>query len=165
LCHCYGGDIYQDKINKQARERFYNDTIAAVKHSQPNLRQLTDIAEISGINSETMYYVFKDILREILVGKNKELEPHQSLIEGYITKYEEQEPFEGIPTETRIHLERLSESLADTDYSLEPLTMQIRRLVSVYEKEKKQLKRYTVGSFIIGIVAIIIAIYTYINPR
>ena len=147
--------------NKKKRDEFNKALKLAVLSSQPRWEQVLDIAEALNISSRTVYEVSMEIYKEILTGENEELKPHQELVEDYILKHREAEPFEGLPAETIIHLERLSEAIEGTHYSLEPLTMQIKELVSIYEKDKRTQRRYTVWSFFIGLAGFMFAAYSF----
>ncbi|MHB1013925.1 MAG: hypothetical protein ACYC2W_01425 [Desulfurivibrionaceae bacterium] len=100
-------------------------------------------------------------MREILTGENKQLLAHKDLIRSYIEKHKEEEPFEGIPNDIRIHLERLREKINGQKELLDPLTNQIKDLLTINEKEKKHQKYYTIGGFFIGLLGFCFAIYSY----
>ncbi len=114
--------------------------------------------------AKAAYELTRSIYRDLLVGKSQEYEPHKTLIESYLAQHKKAEPFEGLPTETRMHLGRLREALTGHDHLLEPLTSQIRELVSVYESDKKAQKRYTAWGFFLGLFGVMFAAYTYLNP-
>jgi dolichol kinase len=110
------------------------------------------------------YIATLNLLRGVLTGDDAELQPFRQVIEGYILAYRKTDPFDGLPSETRLHLERLHDALQDKAHLLEPLTMQLKELVSVYEREKKAQSRYTTGGFILAIVGLAFAGYTYLYP-
>ncbi|PTP01502.1 hypothetical protein CWO17_15515 [Vibrio sp. 10N.286.45.A3] len=147
--------------NRKKRDEFRKALKLAVISSQPSWEQVLDIAEVLNVSSRTAYEVSMEIYKEILTGENEELKPYQELVEDYLLKHREAEPFEGLPAETRIHLERLSEAIQGTHYSLEPLTMQIKELVSIYEKDKRTQRRYTVWGFFIGLAGFMFAAYSF----
>lgn len=156
--------MLDNKNKKHKSEKFKVEMILAIEHSQPSWEELLDMAELSKVDVKSAYNVSREILKEILTGEKSELEKYKSLVEGYIAKHKKSEPFEDMPSQTRIHLERLASVISDKDFSLEPLTMQIRELVTVYESENKKQKNYTRWGFIVGIIAVCFAVYTYINP-
>lgn len=158
------GSILDDYLAIKWRKQFEEDLALAVKNSQPSWEQILQIAASRHVKHTQVYWFLQRLLRELLTGRNTDLAPHRTVIEAYIAKMKEAEPFEGMPNEIRIHLERLREHLPDATGVLEPLTTQIRELLSVNEKEKKQQKYYTAGGFFIGIVGFIFAAYAYFNP-
>jgi hypothetical protein len=156
--------ITEERKNTRARQKLLQDIGGAIKHSQPAWEQLVEMAETDGLGAKTACELTRSLYRELLVGKNQEYEPHKALIESYLAEHKKAEPFEGLPTETRIHMERLREALAGHEQLLEPLTSQIRELVSVYEGDKKVQKRYTAWGFFLGLIGVIFAVYPYLNP-
>jgi hypothetical protein len=152
-------------LGKNCIERkFRMDLRGAIKHSQPQWDQLVEIAQSRYLNQRAAYSVARSLLRDVLTGTETELASHRKLLEGYIEKYKEAEPFEGLPSETRVHLERLREALNGQNVLLDPLTAQIKELVSVYEKDKSRQRIYTFGGFIVGIGGLLFAAYAYFNP-
>ncbi len=158
------GAILQDYFSIKWEKQFQEDLVLAVKNSQPTWNQIIQIAASRNVKNERVYWILQRVLREILTGRNADLVPHKGLVEDYISKMKEAEPFEGMPKEIRIHLERLREQLPAAPQLMEPLTSQIRELLSVNEREQKQQKYYTVGGFFLGIVGFLFAGYAYFYP-
>lgn len=155
----------EGRQNRSSLEEFTQDLVAAIKHSQPNWGQVLDIAETSQVNVKSAYEVSRKLYRDILTGKDPNLEEHRKLVESYIAKHKEAEPFEGLPTETRVHLERLREALAGNEHILDPLTMQIRELVSIYEKDTRAQKRYAIWGFVVGLLGLFLAGYAFLDAN
>lgn len=156
--------IVDGLFEHKARERLLKDMRAAVKVSQPPWDQVLEIARSRGVEQRGAYIVVRGLLREVLTGAESDLLSHRALLEGYLVSYRAAEPFEGLPSETRVHLERLREALGNRPELLEPLTTQVRELVSVYEKDKSRQRLYTVWGFIFGTVGLLFAAYAYFFP-
>lgn len=156
--------VLDDYFALRWEKQFQEDLILAVKNSQPSWSQVLQIAASRNVKNERVYWILQRLLREILTGRNSDLGPHKSLMEEYIAKMKESEPFEGMPKEIRVHLERLREQLPASPHLMESLTRQIRELLSVNEKEKRHQKYYTVGGFFIGILGFLFAGYAYFYP-
>lgn len=154
-------DILNDYINFKLRKAFTKDFEDCVKHSQPSWDEVKEIASVSGVTHQAVQKSLKNLHVQIMAGRNTDLEPHKQLLESYIQNYKTEEPFEGIPNEIRMHLERLRENFDGKELLLEPLTSQIRELLSIKQKEVKQQKWYTIGGFVIGVAGLIFAIFTY----
>ncbi|WP_095050075.1 hypothetical protein [Pseudomonas sp. Irchel s3h9] len=142
---------------------FDEDLALAIKISQPSWPQILQIAASRQVRNERIYWILQRLLREILTGRNTELAAHRDLVESYIQQMKETEPFEGMPKEIRIHLERLREQLTTPAQSMEPLANQIRELLSVNDKEKRQQKYYTTGGFFVGILGLAFAVYPLVS--
>ncbi len=153
-----------DAHREFSRRQFKQEMVRAIQHTQPTWQQMLDIAETSNVSAATTYHLARQLHKEILVGADKELQPHRALIEGYISTHKRTEPFEGLPNEVRIHLERLRDHLDGKEHFLEPLTIQIRELVSVHRKEHRTQKRYTTWGFFIGVAGTAFAAYAYFYP-
>jgi len=66
------------------------------------------MADLTDVSQEQVYDIVRLIFKEITTGNNEMMSNFRELIESYLREYRRKEPFDGIPTETRIHLERLS---------------------------------------------------------
>ena len=120
-----------------------------------------DMADANLVGSSSVYFVSLQLLKEALTGESKELEEHKALLQGYIAKFKKEDPFEGIPAETRIHLVRLSEQLPEKGYVLEPLTSQIREAFSIYDKDKRRQRLYAIVGLVLGVASLMFAAYTH----
>jgi hypothetical protein len=146
------------------KRKFREELIAAILHSQPNWHQIVEMAETSSMPVALVHHMVRELHKTILTGVNEKMQPHRALIEGYIASHRRAEPFEGLPTEIRIHLERLSGALGDKEHLLDPLTTEIRELVTIYKKDYKLQKRYTSWGFFLGVVGLVFAAYAYFYP-
>ena len=119
-------DILNDYFNFKRGKMFKKDFEDCVKHSQPSWDEVKEIASISTVPHHNVQKILKNLHVQVLAGRNSDLEPHKKLLESYIQNYKTEEPFEGIPNEIRMHLERLRENINGNELILEPLTSQIR---------------------------------------
>jgi hypothetical protein len=82
-----------------------------------------------------------------------------ALIKYFQTLYEElerDEPFEGLPSDVRLHLERIKESIGkDKDFLMQPLASQLQDLSTANRKKEKWMWVLTIASFVAGIVGVI----------
>jgi len=153
--------IESKKINEYSK-----DFETSIQHSQPSWEEMKEIIRTHNLQQSKVLHIYQKAMKKILTGESKELEPYKELIRSYIDKYNEEEPFEGMPSDIRIHLERLREQINDDRANLlDPLTNQIKDLLSINERERKHQKYYTIGGFFVGIIGLIFAIYSlYITP-
>jgi hypothetical protein len=156
--------IIQDYVSIKRRRQFEEDLQLAIKHSQPSWDQLADIASTRNVKNATVFWMLQKTMREILTGRNTDLVAHKPVIEGYLSKLKEIEPFEGMPNEIRIHLERIKEQLTQSPDLLQPLTSQIKELLSINEKDKRQQKYYSIAGFFVGFIGLIFAGIAYFYP-
>lgn len=142
---------------------FKQDFEKAVKHSEPSWEEMKEIVRTNNLAQSRVLGVFQNVMKKILTGEAQELEQHKDLIRSYIEKHNEEEPFEGMPSEVRIHLERLREKIEDRAALLDPLTAQIKDLLAMNEKDRKHQKYYTMGGFFVGIFGLLFAAFTYFS--
>lgn len=155
------GTILDEYFKAKHTKQFENDFKAAVICSQPTWEEMKEIARTRLLSPNDVQHIYKRAMRSILTGENGELSAHKDLIRSYIEKHKEEEPFEGIPNDIRIHLERLREKINDQKEILDPLTNQIKDLLTINEKDKKHQKYYTIGGFFIGLLGFFFAVYSY----
>ena len=136
------GNIFQEFIENKSLNNFSDDFKDAVNFSQPDWSEIKEIASTRGLTHSKILFIMRKFYREILTGRDKELLKHKNLIKSYIDQYRIDEPFEGLPNEIRIHLEKLREQLNGEEQYIEPLTGQIKELLKIYEKDKKKQKFY-----------------------
>jgi hypothetical protein len=154
-------NLFADEVSMQ---QFRKDLIGAIKHSQPQWDELVEIIQSRQLSQRNAYLVVRHLLRDVLTGTKPELVPHRKLLEDYIMNYKTAEPFEGLPSEIRVQLKRLQEALNGNHELLEPLTEQIKELVSVYEKDKSRQRQYTIGGIVLAVFSFAFSIYTYFHP-
>lgn len=169
-CTCYmlyqGNTLVDELIRRKQRKSFMEDLTLALIHkgNVVSLQQIQQIAETRGVTQHDIQRCLKVLLREVLAQRNLSLQEHQPRIEGLIKEMKIREPFDGLPNELRIHLERLRDDLHQTPEHLEPLTIQIRELVALKSREHRVQKYYTVGGFALGVIGLAFAAYAYWVP-
>lgn len=158
--------LVDEYFKYKQRRLFREDLTMAIlnKSCSFTLQHMQQIAETRSVTQQDIQKTLKVLLREVLTDRNISLQPHQTVIETFISNMKDREPFEGLPNEIRIHLDRLKDELKISSERLEPLTIQIRELVSINTREKKVQKYYTVGGFVLGVVGLGFAAYTYYVP-
>lgn len=154
------GTILQEIFEARWIKEFAKDFKDSVKHSQPNWDEIKEIASTRGLTQSKIQLTLRKFYREVLTGRDSDLLEHKALIKSYIDKYREDEPFEGLPNEVRIHLEKIREQLDGNEHHLEPLTNQIKDLLTVNEKDRKYQRYYTIGGFFVGLAGLGLAAYT-----
>lgn len=158
--------ILEEIFENKNLNGFSDDFKDAVNFSQPDWSEIKEIASTRGLTHSKILFVIKRFYREVLTGRDEELLQHKNLIKSYIDQYRTDEPFEGLPNEIRIHLEKLREQLNGEEQYIEPLTGQIKELLKIYEKDKKQQKFYAAGGFFIAVLSLFFAGYTsFLQPK
>lgn len=152
-------EIYKEH---RAASRFETDFKHAITQSTPDWSDIKHIAATRNLPLSDAIRVIKNCHRDILVGGNKGLSDERDLIKNYITHFEEEEPFEGLPTEIRAHLERLRALLKGNEQLLDPLSTHLKEVLDAYSRKQTQQRRYTTGGFVIGVSGIIVAVLPHV---
>jgi hypothetical protein len=156
--------ITNDYAQFRARKEFQHDVVSAIPNSQPTWDEIVDMAATRNVTTAGIDEVLRRIKRDVLTGRLATLQEHRGILDAYLSKHREKAPFDGLPNDMRLHLERIREQIASRAELLEPLTAQIRELVRMNEKDKRHQRYYTVGGFFVGFVSLIFAAYTYLYP-
>lgn len=156
--------LLADILKLKRKKLFTDDLKLAILNSKLSWKQVIDLAETRNIKRAEVYPTLQLLIREMLTGRIAELQPHRAILEKFLEEFREAEPYEGIPEEIRIHLERLKDQVPDSTFLLHPLATQIRELLSVNDREQRLLKYYTVGGFFIGLLGLFFAAYVYLYP-
>ena len=155
------GSLLEDILETNSISHFSKDFKDTVKHSQPTWDDIKEIASTRQLTQSKIHFTIRKYYREIMAGRDSELEAHRALIKSYIDQYRKDEPFEGLPNEVRIHLERLRDQINGNEHLLEPLTSQIKDLLTVNTTEKRNQKYFTAGGFFVGLAGFVFAVYIY----
>ena len=90
--------------------------------------------------------------------------PYKTLLDSYVLQYKQMEPFEGLPGDIRLQLERLSLALGTNHTLLNPLTEQLQESVRLQEKTNKKQRFHTTGGFMLGVAGLLFGIFTSLFP-
>ncbi|MBV9880810.1 MAG: hypothetical protein JO180_09970 [Gemmatirosa sp.] len=162
----FGGfGIVADRARRARLREFGQDLRETLPNGELTWQQVANIAMLRGISTADAHLAVQILWRDAVTGRAPEMQAHQATLEHYVTAYRDIEPFEGLPQPTRIHLERLREALRDDVGALQPLTMEIRELASIYERDKQAQRRYTVWGFFVGVFGILLAAIAYFYPH
>ncbi|EHH1051832.1 TPA: hypothetical protein ACVU44_004950 [Vibrio parahaemolyticus] len=150
--------IFQSNFKK-----FKGDFEAAITNSQPNWDRMKRIAKTRSIKPHEINELCEDYSRDILSGKRQELLPHLALIESYIESYSSEGPFESLPSDIKIHFERLRTTLGSVEL-LTPLSSQIKDFIDEKKGERNKDRIISLFSFIIGLTGLALTIVSYYFP-
>lgn len=115
--------------------RFARDFKAMVTESPPSWTELKDLAPTWGLTQQQLHRIIMRLYRDAMAGRAKGLYLHKELMKGYISEYRRDEPFAELPSEIRIHMERLRDHTSSNGHVLELLTSQIKDILAISQKE------------------------------
>lgn len=158
--------LLRDKRIARKYEKFSRDISAAIEHGKPapTWEQIKAMGKKSGIEERVAHNILQGLLDELIKDPKHRLRKSRNLIESYIYEYKQFEPFEGLPYRVRVDLVNLRSVLPGNERLLEPVVLDIRALVDEFERDKITKEIFTAWGFVIGVVSMLFAIYTYFNP-
>ena len=156
--------ILNDAFAVKYSRTFKENLKKAISSRQLTAQQIAMLAEAGNLDTHQTSHAAKQVLADLLIDSESKPE-HITQVETYLSYMKSIEPFEGVPSELRIHLERLKDQTPSVGPLLDPLAMQIKELASVRNRETKLQKYYTAGGFFVGIAGIALAIWMYTNPQ
>ncbi|MBM0212729.1 hypothetical protein ALQ72_05165 [Pseudomonas syringae pv. maculicola] len=146
----------------RSRSEFLKNLKLSLKHSQPEWDKVCDIAKTHGLTKFHAYQVVEALVRDVRTGKEEDQGVTSRLdkLDSYIAAYRQNEPFEGLPSETNLSLERLRIALGNNSHLLHPLTDHIKDLHKIHNRTNHLQRFYTLGGFLVGIAGLVYGIYT-----
>lgn len=152
-------DLFKVKFSKI----FLDDLKKAIKHKDLTPQQISTLAESRNLDTRSTVYSVKKVIGDLLTTEEDNIREIEQL-QNYLSHIKQIEPFEGVPSELRIHLERIKDHAPEFATLLDPLAIQIKELAAIRSREVKLQKYYTAGGFFVGLIGVAIAIWVYINP-
>lgn len=107
------------------------------------------------------------LLRRLFTSAVKNNTPEfLSYIQNLYEDTEKQAPFEGLPSDVKLHLERIKEALGNQNRNLmEPLATQLQDINITNKRKNKTMWILTIGSFVIGLIGVIMAFIPYMSSE
>ncbi|MBQ4773530.1 hypothetical protein WCT78_14985 [Pectobacterium versatile] len=156
--------IIDSIVKSNSRNKFGKELSALFEKNKLNRKQIEILAKEYFLNPRDIQLVarrqFKKSLTSEHVEKNKS-DYFQILFEDY----ERDEPFEGLPSDVRLHLERVRDALGkENDHMLQPLASQLQDLNDENIRKHKKMWWISVMSLMFSIASLAFAAYVYYNP-
>ncbi len=151
-------------IKTKRRNRFGKELSILFEKHKLDRQQIEILSREFYLNSKDIQLTARRQFKEALMLEKLEKEKaayFQTLFEDY----ERDEPFEGLPSDVRLHLERIREALGiESDHMLQPLASQLQDLNDENVRKQKKMWWVSVASLMIGIASSSFSAYIYFNP-
>jgi hypothetical protein len=144
--------------------KFRSDPRQAIIDTQPTWDQVRIMASTQPITTEDVSIVVREIMTEALSASAR-LKPHIALIETYVQADKSDEPFEDMPQDIRIHLERLRDQLPNRPELLEALVNHLRDAKTKNVRLAKRQSLVNIISLMVGLAGLIVGIVSIIWSR
>lgn len=151
-------------IKAKRRNRFGKEVSRLFEKNKLSRIQIEVLAKEYFLNSKDIQLAARREFKESLSADDPVKEKTDYFQELY-QDYERDEPFEGLPSDVRLHLERVRESLGkDKDHMLQPLASQLQDLNDENVRKHKKMWWVSVASLMIGVASLAFAAYAYYKP-
>jgi hypothetical protein len=99
--------------------------------------------------------------------EDEERDSLMTFFQSLFEELEKDEPFDGLPSDVRIHLERVRETVGkEKDHLLQPLAGQLQDLNSASKKKERWMIGLTVAGLLVGIIGAGFGAFPYFkNPK
>ena len=150
-----------DERSKRRRRQVLGKLITTIHEKNPlTKRQIEILSEDYRLNHGDTQLILRRQFYEAI--KRGDL----SLMIYFEELYEElkrDEPFEGLPSDIRLHLHRIKESIGDNNnFLMQPLVTQLQDLNRINRKKAKWMWGLTIASFVAGVVGVIFGAIPYL---
>lgn len=137
----------------------------AIINTQPTWNQVRLMASTRPLTTGDVSKIVRELLAEALGGESARLKPHVAVIESYIDADQKDEPFEDMPQEIRIHLERIRDHLSNRPELLEALVDHLRDVRTESIRRTKRQTFVNVGSLVVGLAGLIVGVLSIFRTR
>ena len=150
-----------DERAKRRRRRQVGDLISAAHEKTPLVRkQIEILSKDHRLTTRDTQILLRNQFSEAIKSGN---EPLIKYFQELYEQLERDEPFEGLPSDVRLHLERIKESIGgDKDYLMEPLAAQLQDLSAANRRKERWMWGLTISSFVAGVVGVFFGAIPYI---
>ncbi|WP_426811684.1 hypothetical protein ABOC32_29060 (plasmid) [Pseudomonas sp. WOUb67] len=159
------GDAVQDSFNTG---RFRKDLIAALNNPNPPTplawSDVCAMADDHGIELWSANKVLRGLDRDIITGRDKELAKHKAVIIGFLKEYKVTEPFDDLPNDTKLLIDRVRQDLGANLESLYVLANHTKEILRYRDKKNVRQQWYTTGGFLVGLIGVALGVWFYFNP-
>jgi hypothetical protein len=152
--------LWIDHVKSQNHKKLREDIEAAILNGIPSWEQIRAIEStyhLLTINSlkNNLNLLIKS---KVILG-SQEHSAQLELLEGWKENLKSDEPFEGIPSELKLPLERIRKEAPEHQHLLEMLVSQLQEFSEKSTREKKQKNIISILSLAFGIAGFLVGAY------
>ncbi|WP_298943543.1 hypothetical protein [uncultured Psychromonas sp.] len=151
-------------IKNKRRAKFGQKLSKLFDMNRLDREQIEILSKEERLNSKDIQLSIRQQFKES-ISQNKVINEKVEYFQKLYQDYEKDEPFEGLPSEIRLHLERVRETMGkENDHVLQPLASQLQDLNDVNIRKQRKMWWVSVASLMIGIASLAFTAYTYFLP-
>lgn len=156
-----------DESVKRRRRKTVGELITSAHDKSPLTRkQIEILAANYSLTSRDTQILLRNQFSEAIKANDENRDSRIKYFQSLYEVIEKDEPFEGLPSDVRLHLERIRESIGeDKDYLMQPLASQLQDLNSTNRRKEKLMWGLTIASFAVGVVGVIFGAIPYLSSQ
>lgn len=156
------GGAIEDHFISKAFKRLKNDIRESFVNSKPSWEQIKIMLATEGdLSTKHLKSIIQLLIRESLTDKENKLNDKAEILESYLRKIEESEPFDDMPEDIKLLLERIKEKIKPESQILDPLVTHLRNLLKLNSKEAKKHKIMAYAGILLAVIGLSWSIYSH----
>lgn len=149
-------DIFKDKNERKLR----SDIETAISNGRPTWDQIKCIeSTYTPLNHNSLKLSLNKILKDSILSGTEANSGRINLIENWLEKQKSDEPFEGIPAELKMPLDRIRKEAPEHQHLLEVLVSQLQEVNEKSLNERKRKNLVAILSLVFGIAGFLVGAY------
>jgi hypothetical protein len=151
-------------IKTRRRNSFGKELSDLFEKNKLDRQQIEILSKEYYLNAKDIQLATRRQFKEALTSE-KSIKDKSDYFQRLFEDYERDEPFEGLPSDVRLHLERVRKALGkENDHMLQPLASQLQDLNDENVRKYRKMWWISVTSLMIGIASLAFGAYVYYKP-
>jgi hypothetical protein len=153
-----------EEIGRRRRLKNVGELISNVFLKRPLTRKQIQILSTNyRLTSRDVQILLCNQFAEAIKSVNDDQDAKVNYFQELYEKFEKDEPFEGLPSDLRIHLERIREALGEEkDLLMQALASQLQNLNSKNRRKDRWMWMLAITSVVLGLIGVIFGVLPYI---
>lgn len=153
-----------DEAAKRRRRKTVGELVANSFSKKPLTRKQIEILSADNrLTSRDTQILLRNQFSEAVKSADENRDEKLHYFQVLYEELEKDEPFEGLPSDVRLHLEKIRESIGkEKDFLMQPLASQLQDLNSSAKRKEKWMWGLTIASFAVGVVGVIFGALPYL---
>ena len=152
--------IYLDHLKSSNHKKLKSDIESAIANGTPSWSQIKTISSTyPWLIDNSIKKNINKIISEKVISGTESNKDNIELLEEWLEMLTSDEPFEGIPSELKVPLERIRKDAPDQAHLLELLVSQLQEFNEKSQAEKKRKNYISILSLMFGIAGFLVGGY------
>jgi hypothetical protein len=153
-----------EEAAKRRRRKSVGELVANAFSKTPLTRKQIEILSTDNrLTSRDTQILLRNQFSEAVKSADEKRDERIKYFQELYEELEKDEPFEGLPSDVRLHLEKIRESIGkEKDFLMQPLASQLQDLSSSARRKEKWMWVLTIASFAVGVVGVVFGALPYL---